>query len=310
MNDLTCPLLNLAPELRISIYEHVFSEAVVSYTEKFDVDLDDNFVAADTIFRGSSCHTALFRTCKRIRKEAHPILAQTLLLKINFINNMATTLNIPQALNSYLPLIRYVEFEADTGTDSGVGGLRFDIDKFPNLSSLTYIAPDTNSAAPKVFVDDAEAVAWLEGKHDHALLQSRVAQDADACHFQPGLRVVCQHWYHQLLMKPNRGYRLLTQRILIVSLYCASAIQANGAEGYYGVPVSDPEAIGVRRYTKLVHDADSLDVIATAYNRCCTKGTWNDEIKALCADLNRQCGVWMATPFRIQHERGLWIMPS
>ena len=221
MGDTICPLLRLAPELRISIYEHVFSEAVVSYTEKFIVDLDDNFVAADTLFEGSSCHTALLRTCKYIHKEAHPVLARNLLLKINFVNNMATTLNLPQALNSYLPHIRGVEFEADTGTDAWAGRLRFDVDLFPNLSTLTYVDPNNKFTGPKVFVDDAEAVAWLEGTHDHALVQDRVDQDAEAYGRKPEAPLACQHWYHELLSKRDRDYRLLMQRVFEVSLYRA-----------------------------------------------------------------------------------------
>ena len=292
------------------MYEYIFSAAMISYTEKFVADFDSVSVATGSSLTGSSCHTALLRTCKRIRKESHPILARSLLLKINFVNNMSTMSKLPQALSSYLPQIRYVEPKADTGTDVWAGGLKFDIARFPDLSILTYVAPDTDPEAPKLFVNDAKAVAWLEGKYDHALLEGTLNQDADECYIQPGLPALCQHWYHQLLTKPDRSYRLLMERIFGVCLYRASAIQKAGPEGYYGVPVSDPEAIGVRRCVKLVYDADSLDVIATAYDRCYTRGTWNDEIKELCAVRNRQCGVWKATPFRFQHERGLWRMPS
>ena len=311
MSETVCPLLGLASELRISIYEHLFSEAVITYTERFIADFDSVSVATETSLTGSTCHVATLGTCKRIRKEAHPVLARSLLLKINFVNNMTTMSTLPQALSSYLSQIRYVEFKADTGTDVWAGGLKFDVDKFPNLSTLTYVYPSPGeSAPPQVFVDDTGAVAWLEGKHDHALLQRRVDKDAEACHIEPEWPSACQHWYHELLTKRDRGYRLQIQRVFGVSLYRASAAQETGAEGYYGVPVNDPKAIGVRRYIKLVYNADNLDIVATAYDRCYTRGNWNDEIKELCADRNRQRGVWKATPFRVQHERGLWRMPS
>lgn len=312
MDEFNCPLFGLAPELRISIYERVFNEAVIDYTEKFVVNFDSVSVTTESSLTGSSCHTALLRTCKYIREEAHPVLARTLLLKINFVNNMATMSTLTQTLSSYFHHIRYVRFRADTGTDAWAGHLKFDIDKFPNLNTLTYVDPsNTNEfTGPKLFVDDAEAVVWLEGKHDHALLQSRVDKDVEACSIEPDRPSACEHWYHELLTKPDRGYRLLMQRVYGISLYRAPATQENGAEGYYGVPVSDPEGIGLRRYIKLVYNADNLDVVATAYDRCYTRGNWNDEIKELCADRNRQCGVWKATPFRVQHERGLWRMPS
>lgn len=200
---------SIPPEVRVLIYQHLFSRAQI-------------FVQSRHPDVHQQCHyVALLRTCSQIYREAHPILTESLTLRVLYPSMTLKDVLRPLGRHDYHEIKDITLDFMDHYSPPAL-----DLSSFQNLQTLrlTTRSQRTPRSHPR-FHSVRQAHQFLSGKHDVEFmcqfLKSRtsyeyIPRDADFDFFPPrdqflcrSLWCNCNSWLHHQIRDDGREYRIL-----------------------------------------------------------------------------------------------------
>ena len=281
-------LLCLPVEVRLRIFQYLFHGAKAFFHY-------DN-TSAETRLTSEDCHKSILSVCTQIYIEAKLLLAESISLTINpdrRISSLNPLISYPEQLTGYQLYLRELRLEDLCDPRN----LKIDSVALPKLATVTYSGSKFFAIEFRRDVySEAEAVAWLTGRHDQNFAKIRMHPTNLKRRKWPDPLYLSSTWLSEQLKIPNRGYQLRK-------------------EDYYEFEIEkkqDGLKIGsIYASIRLTFDVETHAVVSKVPETCEMWGRWSDETIKLCASINRDSTMGKTTWLDDEDEddTGGWFHP-